>query len=81
MHIKIEDQETGLESVLCVDRTAKTATILKLVPGHENLLVQIAQSVGATSLVMIARHDYGVEFLWPYGFRADSSYEVFVKEL
>ena len=75
MHIKIEDQETGKESVLCIDRTAKTAQILKLVPGHENLLIQVAQSVGATQLVIITQGRPGE------GFFLAGSEQIWVKEL
>jgi len=74
MHIKIEDQETGKESVLCIDRTAKTAQILKLVPGHENLLIQVAQSVGATQLVIIGD-------MCPEGFFHASDAHIYVKDL
>ena len=81
MHIKIEDQETGVESVMCIDRSAKTAEILALHPGHQNLLIQVAQSVGATKLYMLAREDYSVEFLSHYGFKRALDAQIYVKEL
>lgn len=81
MHIKIEDQENGDTSVLCIDRDAKTAQILKLVPGHQNLLVQVAQSVGATQLAMVSRAEFGNEHLQTHGFRVAIDVSVFVKEL
>lgn len=81
MHIKIEDQESGAESIICVSRRAKTAEILILVPGHQNLLAQIAQAVGAIELRMNARPSWGDEFLQPYGFQIDSNLTTYVKEL
>ena len=81
MHIKIEDQESGHTSVLCIDREAKTATILKLVLGHQNLLIQVAQSVGATVIAMIVSPQYGDKQLKPYGFGADPGEQVYTKEL
>ena len=74
MHIKIEDQETGHESILCIDRSAKTAQILRLVPGHENLLAQVAQSVGATYLTVVATK-------CPTGFVPSAAGSLYVKEL
>ena len=80
MHIKIEDQDTGDTSVLCIDREAKTAEILALVPGHTNTLIQLAQSVGAVRLAMIADATYGSKALQPHGFRVATNLSVYVKE-
>jgi len=55
MHISIESQEDNTESIICIDRAANHAEIIKLGdPTHLTLLMEIAFVSGAQVVYTIA---------------------------
>jgi hypothetical protein len=59
MHIKITNQETGKEAILCIERGAKRAEVIKL---DEVALLHdlelITKAMGCSSLMMVTDHPF-----------------------
>ena len=52
MHIKIENDQNETEAVLCIERGHDYARILYCKPEHIRTLTNIAQSLGATTMLI-----------------------------
>ena len=76
MHVILQDQENGRETVLCVDRRTNSCQILQLQPEHLATIEQIAKAMGAKDLYLQAHSAPPTN-----GWHEEDEFKIWVKEL